>query len=124
MNTDEYGEVVNGVSTYKEIAHQLKHTGSAFIGWTDEEGSHLDIVFCLEPSIFGHVQGGLHLGRNLFVNIMRVGAFGFDIHHTDTSANYYAEKLHLEGSNVTTDKLGELINGVKVELIAKETIPQ
>jgi len=113
---DEYGEVINSDETYQAIARKLCITGSMLIGWTDEDGTHVDILFTLTPKKRGNIQGGLHLGTNLFVSIMRLGAFGFDIHEVDTPSGYYAAKLNLGGPNATTDKLADLINGVKDEL--------
>lgn len=116
IDYDEYGEVINGPRTAAAIAMHLLHGGSALVGWNDGEATHFDILFTLEPFKSGIVQGGLHSGRNLFVSIMRIGAFGFDVSRPDTHPSYYAEKLHLDGPNVTTEKLAELINGIK-ELI-------
>lgn len=113
LNYDEYGEVINGELTYAAIAQHLIH-GSAIIGWNDEEFTHYDILFTLMPFKAGMLQGGLHQGRNLFVSIMRVGAFGFDIARPDTHPSYYAEKLGLDST--TAGKVADLINGIKREL--------
>ncbi len=47
---------------------------------------------------------------------MRVGCFGFESNNTDTNAGYYSEKLRIGGS-ATSEKLAELINGVKKLLV-------
>ena len=36
MNVDEYGEIINGEDTYREIAKHLIKGESVGIGWTDE----------------------------------------------------------------------------------------
>ncbi len=116
MNTDEYFEVINGEETYKEIASELKLNANVMIGWTDEHGSHLDILFSLNVKKEGNWQGGLSQ-NDLFVSIMRVGAFGFRVGEIDTHYSYYGEKLYLGAVSLTTKKIAELINGVKKELI-------
>ncbi len=115
MKRDEDGVVHNNIVTYVKIAQLLLQNGSILISWTDEEGSQLDILFTLLkfPPI-GPIQGGLK-SDYLYVSIMRIGAFGFRVEDTTTTSEYYKEKLGMT-SNVTTDKLTELINGVRKEL--------
>ena len=63
------------------------------------------------------MQGGL-AGDDLFVAVMRRGAFGFAIWNQESSAGYVGEKLNLDaGHNETTEKLAELINSVRKELL-------
>lgn len=114
MKTDEYGEVLNHKNTYQDIAQKLKSYGRVLIGWTDEHSPHFDILFIVKPDIAGHIQGGLRY-NDLFVSIMRIGTFGFIIDKEDTHYGYIGEKLNL-GNNITTEKVAELINGVKKEL--------
>lgn len=109
MVLDEYGEVINGENTYKEIAYLLKSNNSVIIGWTDEEGTHFDVLFTLNAVKKGTLQGGLRW-NDLFVSIMRIGAFGF-LTDGEKDSGYIGEKLGL-GNNVTTEKLTELINGI------------
>lgn len=109
MNKDDYGEVINGENTYKEISYQLKHGNSVIIGWTDGEGTHLDILFSVNVVKEGILQGGLRWS-DLFVSIMRIGCFGFTT-DGEKHSGYVGEKLNLR-DNVTTDKLTELINGI------------
>ncbi|MGH7249527.1 MAG: hypothetical protein ACREGC_00990 [Minisyncoccia bacterium] len=112
MNYDKYDEIINGEFTYNQIADILKQGESCFVGWTDQAGTHLDILFTLKPQDFGNnVQGGLTPSRDLFISIMRMGAFGFEIGDTDTHSSYYGEKLRITGT--TADELAHLINGVK-----------
>lgn len=47
MDIEKYGEVINGENTYKAIAKNLKNGKSVIVGWTDEEGTHFDILFSL-----------------------------------------------------------------------------
>lgn len=121
LKQDEYGTVLNSPSTYKYIAHILNEMGSILIAWTDQRGTQLDIMFTKfqVPMLqkVGPVQGGL-LGNDLFVSIMRMGAFGFEIDHDNTFAGYYEEKLAMRISlGSTADELAKLINGVKKELL-------
>ena len=121
MNQDTYGEILNGEETYKEIAGLLLKNKSILVGWTDQKGSHFDILFVLNPEFFGtNIQGGLRQD-DLFVGVMRRGIFGFIIKDEDTHYGYIGEKLNMR-SNITTEKLAELINGVKKELVKIEEI--
>ncbi len=115
MKTDDYSEVLNAPETFEEIADVLKAGSACFIGWTDEQSTHFDILFTFRSRGFGTHQGGVR-PMDLFVSIMRLGAFGFEIEHTDTHPEYYAEKLHC-GGGATAVALAELINGVKKELL-------
>lgn len=114
MNYDEYGEIINGEETYKGIAEELKGRRSVLIGWTDQQGTHLDILFTLWALKYGSTQGGLR-DDDLFISVMRLGSFGFEIAHDDTDPGYYNEKL---GGRLgsTSEPLAELINSVKRNL--------
>jgi len=121
---DEYGTVLNSLETYQFISWNLIQFGCLFIAWTDEQGTQLDILFTkLRHPLakVGPTQGGVRW-NDLYVSIMRMGAFGFEIKQdADTSSDYYEEKLaggHNLGS--TADKLAELINGVRSELVKEE----
>lgn len=117
MNKDEYGEVINGEQTYNTIA-TLLHTGQpALIGWTDQAepvGTHFDILFTRKAFKEGTVQGGI-AWDDIFVSIMRIGAFGFEVQNKDTAPGYYMEKLGFTGDE-TGEKLAELINEIKKRL--------
>jgi|SRR6266496_3444993 len=108
---DEYGTIENGEQTYLAIAKEIQ-SYPMVIAWTDNEGSQLDVLLVLRPRQVGFLQGGVRGSTDLFVSIMRLGAFGFDTGITDTHPSYIGEKLRL-GDNVTTDKLTELINGIR-----------
>lgn len=112
MKRDEYGTVLNAPETFEAIAKNIRGGFSVLIAWTDEEGTQFDILFARHPITNGPVQGGIQ-SSDLFVSIMRIGAFGFDISNTDTHPSYYAEKLHLRSGGLSCDKLAELINGIK-----------
>lgn len=115
MNFSKYGEVINGDLTYKAIAEEINYNQSILIGWTDEEFTHYDILFIYKTITRGtNIQGGIR-GSDLFVSIMRKGAFGFEVNSQEKSSGYIAEKLHV-GGDVTAEKLAELINGVIKEL--------
>lgn len=117
MNKDSYGEVINGEETYKTIATLLNTGDSVLIGWTDQAepvGTHFDILFTRRAYKAGIVQGGIEWD-DLFVSIMRVGAFGFEVENKDTAPGYYMEKLRFTGEE-TGEKLAELINEIKNRL--------
>lgn len=115
MNIDNYGEIINGSYTYKEIAIRLKERESVIIGWTDEEYTHLDLLFNYKTYKEGMLQRGLR-GNELFVSIISLGAFGFDVRDREIHSGYISEKLNIYGKPTIT-KLAELINGIIKELI-------
>lgn len=113
MKRDNYDEIINGQETYRTIAAKLLQGDSVLIGWTDEEFTHMDILFTLSAYVpyKNTIQGGLR-ANDLFISIMRVGSFGFDTHNTK-HYNYYAEKLKYEKEpEYFKVKLAELFNGV------------
>lgn len=116
---DEYGEVINGELTYEWVADELKMNGKAFIGWTDQNGTHFDILFTHWVNLAGNnIQGGIKPHSDLFVSIMRVGAFGFENFDSETHPGYFEEKLATGRSlGSTAQPLADLINGVKKRLV-------
>lgn len=118
---DSYGEVINSPATFGAIALALKMKENVMVGWTDEGGSHLDILFTYKAMKFGkHIQGGLSPEKDLFVSIMRVGAWGFAINDTVIYPSYLEEKFRCSFCSFgepTGEKLAKLINGVKKELL-------
>lgn len=134
MKTDEYNEVINHPNTFKAIAEELKKSKAVLIGWTDENYTHFDILFTYKPTVaIGQIingvfvediflsanfQGGIR-PTDLFVSIMRVGAFGFEVNNKDTHWSYYDEKLgsRFRFGETIGAKLAELINGVKKNLL-------
>ncbi len=112
---DEYGEILNGPMTYSSIADILRSRDSIVIGWTDQEFTHLDILFCLRPDQAGSLQRGMHGPSDLFVAISGFGMHGFGAEiELDTHPSYIGEKLGLgRGVNKTTEGLADLIDGVR-----------
>ena len=121
MNKEKYGEKKKKKNTYKEIADRLIKGQAVIIGWTDEEYTHFDILFTYKvyKEIGSYLQRGLR-GNELFVSIMSLGAFGFDVNNSKKSPGYIGEKLGLNNCP-TTEKLAELINAV-IKEIHNETI--
>lgn len=115
MNKDEYGEITNGYKTVTEIAEKLKQGQAVIIGWTDEEYTHLDLLFNYNTYKEGMLQRGLR-GNELYVSIMSIGAFGFDVKEREIHSGYILEKLNIH-AEPTMSKLAELINGIIKELI-------
>lgn len=118
MNLDEYGEVINGDDTYETIATYVRFGRPVIIGWTDQHGTHFDILFNrINPGgkYGNNFQGGIKPYGDLFVSIMRMGAFAFEIENDDTHPGYFNDKL---GGMLGTsaEKIAELINNVKLRL--------
>lgn len=115
---DAYGEITNSPETYAAIVETLRFNRSVVVGWTDGEGSHLDVLFALEPIQFGPIRSGVCGQDHLFVGILRAGCFAFSLrkspgrtfHHPD----YVAEKLGLDEmrKSSTMSHLTVLIDGV------------
>ncbi len=110
MNVDKYGEVVNGEKTYKKIADFLKKDGSFLIGWTDEKFTHYDILFSYNCDGMGVFQRGIKIS-DLFVSIISVGSFGFKV-DTEKSIGYVGEKLFYGKTDISVEKITQLINGI------------
>lgn len=110
MDFNFYDEVINGEHTYSEISKELKLGRSVIIGWTDDEFTHYDLLFNYNTHKQGSLQRGLR-GMELYVSVIGLGAFGFDVSNSDKSAGYIAEKLNINGDD-TTQKVAELINNI------------
>lgn len=132
MDHDEYGEITNGENTFREIATQLAMGDAVLIGWTDGRGTHFDFLFKYRAAanaaqtFGGAIVAGVFLSNNfqggirpsdLFVSIMRKGAFGFELRDTNTNWGYYDEKLGGGLGEVTGQAVADLINGIKKELV-------
>ena len=115
VTVDAYGEITNSDETYSAIAYGLDVHGSVIVGWTDGDGTHYDILFAAFPEQFGTLQGGMRGSSDLFVSIMRKGAFGFKCDREKSHPSYIAEKLGLAeySASSTVAKLADLINGVR-----------
>lgn len=117
MNFDKYGEVINGIATFKTIANELINNKNCIIGWTDEGCDHRDILFSFQPKVYGNLQRGLRWCY-LYISIMGYCSMGFLIEmRTDNRKhnNYIKEKLMLN-DNSCDNKICDLINGVIHEL--------
>ena len=117
MNVDEYGEVINGKDTYREIAKNLMEGESVGIGWTDGDSTHFDIIFTLGIAKYGLFQRGIK-SNDLFVSIIGWSSYGFKTDGVKLGG-YIQEKLRLSDYDVTGEKVKELINGV-IECLNKE----
>lgn len=118
MNIDRYGEIINGIDTYKIIAKELKKGKSIIIGWTDKMYDHMDILFDLRPTKFGNLQRGLNFSSHLYISIMSYSCMGFLIESdcdNRKADSYIREKLKLDESHCDLE-MCELINGVIHEL--------
>lgn len=113
LDLDDYGEVVNGSNTYGVIASQLLDGLSVVIGWTDSDFTHLDLLFTLRPQQHGALQRGMRGDTDLFVSVSHFGMFGFKVNSENRLyPGYVSEKLGV-GGEVTTEKLAELIEGIR-----------
>ena len=110
MKYNDWGEIVNHLGTYKDIAKWILLEGKCIIGWSDDKYDHRDIMFTLCPKYLG---GGLQRGLKenyLYVSIIDDCCMGFII-NKDTKEGYIREKMHLHDNNCD-NKLGHLINEV------------
>ncbi len=116
MDKDQYGEIINGIYTYREIAERLKKGESVIIGWTDEKYTHLDILFAYGAykEEGNYLQRGLR-SNDLFVSIIGLGSFGFEVTKQEKARGYISEKLNLKGE-FTLSKFTDLVNGIVNEL--------
>lgn len=110
MNKNEYGEVINRIDTYREIAKQLLLNKSVGIGWTDEYDTHFDIIFTLGVEKYGLFQRGIKT-NDLFVSIIDWSSYGFNA-DTIKEGTYIQEKLRLGNYEKLGEKVKKLVNGV------------
>lgn len=119
MNYNKYNEVINGTETYKGIATGLLDNKTIGIGWTDEDSTHLDIIFKLGLNMkCGCFQRGIK-ANYLFVSIIDHTSYGFVL-DSIKNGSYIQEKLRI--NNDCGNKLAELINGIILEIIKGEQI--
>ena len=114
MNLDKYGEVINGEKTYVKIAESLKKGTPFFIGWYDEDFTHYDILFSYKCDGEGMHQRGIR-NSDLFVSIMSIGSYGFKLEYPKAT-EYIGEKLFGGRTDISVEKVTQLINGVIEEL--------
>lgn len=115
MNFNKYNEVINGKYTYKEIAELLLENKAVGIGWTDENSTHLDIIFKLGITKINTFQRGIK-GYYLYVSIIDHTSYAFDIEN-EKLGDYVQEKLRM--NNECGDKLKDLINGIIKQICSK-----
>lgn len=113
VTVDEYGEVYNSTITFAGLAQAIRDRGSVVIGWTDQKGTHLDILFVNRPIQYGSLQRGMRL-TDLFVSVSSIGMHGFEIDDIPLDPGYISEKIRIGGS--TDEEFADLINGVRKEL--------
>ena len=117
LNADGYGECINGEDTYEGIAVFLKENDLPLvIGWSDGLGTHYDILLSFNALFAGGEKQGGILCTDLFVAVMRRGAFGFKTNQHQKYGIYVAEKLGLENGK-TSALLADLINGIIRKLL-------
>jgi hypothetical protein len=117
FDQDKVGDVYNSERNYVALADILENNGSVVIGWTDQDGSHLDILFCVSPIQVGDLQGGMSTFSDLFVAVAFNGMFGFTIQDNYLASDYVAKKLNLGPPNSTSEKLAVLIGEVRKRLV-------
>ncbi len=116
MDRDSWNEILNGERTYIAIANELAANGTVFIGWTDGLHSHFDILLTAHVTLpQGHFQRGIK-PHDLFVSVMSVGAFGFEILDADVDGGYVDEKFGKFFGTATADQIAHLISGVRRKL--------
>ncbi len=111
VKQDEYGNVLNDHKTYLGLVVGLLIRPVVF-AWTDEQGSHLDILMTYEPAQYGNLQRGMNSKTDLFIAVSGYGMFGFELNGFEKYPTYVGEKLGMGGSNLTTIALAEMINAV------------
>ncbi len=116
MDRDAWGEIINGPGTIDAIVHALLYEKrSVIIGWTDGRATHHDVMFTLEPLSHGNLQGGLRGVGYLYVSIMRIGAFAFQLIDRPLSPDYLSEKLRV--GRDTAFALAALITAIRNKLL-------
>ena len=115
MNFNKYNEVINGEYTYKEIAKLLLEDKAVGIGWTDENSTHLDIIFKLGITKINPFQRGIK-EYYLYVSIIDHTSYAFGI-EDEKLGDYIQEKLRM--NNECGDKLKDLINGIIKQIDSK-----
>ena len=110
MNFNDYGEITNGEQTYESIANLLLKGETVGIGWTDEIGTHLDIIFKLGlDTKCGNFQRGIK-ANYLYISIIDYTSYAFCVENGVKQGTYIQEKLRI--NDYTGDKLAQLINGI------------
>ena len=112
-----FADIVEGPNTYKTIAGELRQSNVCLAGWNDQDFTHHDVLFALKPRHFGNIQGGIRPEGYLFVSVMRIGAFAFNLHReAPLDPDYVNEKLGGSLGEPVRERLTALINGVMENL--------
>lgn len=115
-DTNTRGEVINGERTNDCIAVALRKAGSIIVGWNDPNAlDHYDILFTIAASQESRLEEGLHAAHSLFVSIMSMGAYGFNLDGVRKQPELVADTLSLDP--VTARAVADLINGVAQEYL-------
>ena len=120
--TNNYDEVMNDYATYIWIAQSVLKGNPVIIPWVSKESmTALSIMFVYKPVSIGKLHRGLS-SNDLFVCIMSKGGFGFEVHATGTTPDYYEEKLGGGFGKTLSNDLCTLINNVKKCITIGESI--
>ena len=115
MNITQYHEVINGENTYKKIAALLNQDNNVIIGWTDGLFNHYDILLVYKVSFIVGALKQCVKEDDLYVNIISIGSYNFNIKDI-YSSNYIAATLFHDLDACSVCQLAELINGIIKEL--------
>lgn len=112
---DEYGQIVNGPSTFEQAALDAVERGSVVLNWTDEQGSLLNILLAFDPTRVGAPGGLVDPGPGkLWVGIAGHGCFGFSTSAGYVSPDYATEKLGVRGA--TAEAVAQLVTEVRTQI--------
>lgn len=120
--------VENCNELFEYIAESFLSNEPIIIAWSEGRGTQFDISFTHIKNNLGGIQGGIRNIRNhLFVSIMQVGAFAFEIDDDyQLECDYVSKRLHVgwidPEPNVTLVALTELINGVIQQIILQRDL--
>ena len=112
LKLDEWGYITFSLKNAKSIAKTLLEDKNVFVS-VATQNTHYDVLFSLFPRGNQNIaQGGVRRS-DLFISIMRKGAFGFGIGDSiDTNHHYYSEKL----TATVTEELSDFFNLVRAEI--------
>ena len=113
LSQDEYGYVTCIPENARAVAEGIVNGKNLFISIGEEE-THYDVLFCLlTTDKIAIPQGGIRQS-DLFISIMRKGAFAFEVKgEIDNSTGYYSEKL----TCAIPEQVAEFFNQVRTEIV-------
>lgn len=113
---DSYGEcITTDIRNAEQIVDDLIERGHVITTWTDEDGSKFDLLWSWDATRIGRssmVDAG---PGKLFVGVVKLGCFGFNIGRGWLAPDYVREKLGVSGE-LTTARLAALIMAVRTGL--------